>query len=166
MWWSKIIFVSSACFCLTACGFHPLYTTYSKNTTIAYPLKIETIPDRNGQILRNYLVDILIPEGTPKKPKYYLNIKLTESIRNIGINKDETTSRQEAVMTALITLKNCNNKVLYLHTVKAINSFGVLSQNYYSDMTAKEYAKKEALKLLAEKIKLSISTYLDQPHEN
>ncbi len=166
MWLYKSIL--SVCFCLllTACGFHPLYTSSDPNCSVSYPLKIATISDRNGQILRNYLVDLLIPAGAPSKPKYTLEIKLTETIFNTGILRDETTSRKQATLTANILLRDCCCKIVYTHCTNSINSFAVLSQNYYSDSIAEEYAKKEALRVLAEKIKLLVSAYLDGYDKN
>jgi hypothetical protein len=129
---------------------------------VAVPVKIATIKDRDGQILRNYLVDILTPAGSPCCPKYVLEICLTDTITDIGVNRDETASRKNAKMTANLTLRDCKTqKIVYTHTTSAINSFAILSQNYFSDLTAEEYAKKEALRLLAEKISLLIFTYIE-----
>lgn len=167
MSFSKIISFLCLCFLLTACGFRPLYSPYGCNSDIAYPIKIATIKERNGQILRNLLVDLLTPGGESAKPQYMLEIKLTEVIKAIGVNKDETTSRKAAVLTATMILKDSKtNKILYTHSVSAINSFEVISENYYADVVAQDYAKAEALRLLAEKIRLTLSTYLDNHHEN
>jgi LPS-assembly lipoprotein len=159
----------SFCLCLLlgSCGFRPLYMTSEPISNICYPIKIKTIKDRNGQILRNQLLDILTPEGMPEKPKYILEINLTETIKAIGVNKDETTSRKEAILTAAMKLTDAKSgKILYTHSVISINSFEVISQDYYSDVVAQDYAKVEALRLLAEKIKLTLSAYLDSKNEN
>lgn len=162
MWFYKNIIPFCLCLFLTACGFHPMYTPHRGISDISYPLKIATISDRNGQILRNHLIDLLIPQGATCEPLYVLEIVLTEAIINIGINKDETTTRKEATLTAAITLRDIRtNKVAYCHTAKAINSFSVISQNYYSDLVTDEYAKRQTLRLLAEKITLLLTTYLD-----
>ena len=162
MWFYKNISLFGLCLFLTSCGFHPMYTPSVEGSNISYPLKIATIPDRNGQILRNYLVDLLTPEGTTRETDYILEIKLTETVSNIGINKDETTTRKEATLTADIILRDSKtNKIAYTHSAKAINSFNVISQNYYSDLVTDEYAKRQALRLLAEKITLLLTTYLD-----
>jgi LPS-assembly lipoprotein len=167
MSFSKTISFLCLCFLLTSCGFRPLYSPYGCNSDIVYPIKIAKIPERNGQVLRNLLVDLLTPGGEAIKPQYVLEIKLTEVIKAIGVNKDETTSRKTAVLTAGMTLKDSKtNKILYTHSVNAINSFEVISENYYADVVAEDYAKEEALRLLAEKIRLTLSTYLDSRHEN
>lgn len=161
--WSFKFFTVSACLVLTACGFQPLYIPEGERANISYPLKIATISDRQGQLLRNDLIDLLTPEGQPPHPQYILEVTLTEAIRNTGINKDETTNRKEAILNTNILLKDPKtHKVVYRHTTKAINSFSVISQNYYSDLVAEEYAKKEAVHLLAQKIALLITNFLDE----
>lgn len=162
MWLYKALIPLSLCFLLTACGFRPLYTPQCGRGNIAYPIKIATISNREGQILRNYLLDLLTPEGPPQCPQYILEITLTDTIRSIGVNKDETTSRSEAILTAALVLKDATtHSIVYKHRTKAINSFSIIGQNYYSDLVAEEYAKKEATRLLAEKIMLLITTYID-----
>ncbi|HUX79753.1 MAG TPA: hypothetical protein VMW10_08440 [Alphaproteobacteria bacterium] len=158
----KSLIPLSLCLLLSACGFRPLYTPCQGRGEVAYPIKIATISNREGQILRNYLLDLLTPEGPPQCPLYILEITLTETIRPIGINKDETTTRSEAILTAALVLKDAKtNSIVYKHRTKAINSFSILSQNYYADLVAGEYAKKEATRLLAEKIMLLVTTYID-----
>lgn len=150
------------CFCLTSCGFHPLYPSFEQGCTVeSYPLKIATIPDRNGQILRNYLVDLLTPGGAPPKPKYTLEIRLQEILIDTGILRDATTNRKQVTFTATIFLRNACHKIVYNHTTSSINSFSVLSENYYADSVAENQAKREVLRILAEKIKLFVSAYLN-----
>ena len=161
MWFSKFLSFLSLCCLLTACGFHPLYTP-NQCGDISYPIKIATILDRDGQILRNYLVDRLTPEGSPAHPKYTVDITLNDSIRSTGIRRDETTSRMEAILTAFLILKDAKtNKVLYTHVVNAVNSYSILNQNYYSDLVAAVYARREAIRLLSDKITLYLTNYID-----
>ncbi|MBS0271355.1 MAG: hypothetical protein JSR85_01760 [Proteobacteria bacterium] len=161
MWSSKLISLS-LCLFLVACGFQPLYTPMGENANISYPIKIATIANREGQLLRNDLIDLLTPEGQPAHPQYILEVTLTEVIRDTGINKDETTNRKEAILNANIILRNKKTQaIVYQHTTKAINSFSVISQNYYSDLVAQEFAKKEATHLLAQKITLLVTNFLD-----
>jgi hypothetical protein len=132
------------------------------SSCIAVPVKIATIQDRQGQILRNYLVDLLTPEGAHQCPQYILEIALADVVTDIGVNIDETTSRKKATATGTIVLKDAKtNRVVYTHSAIAINSFAVISENYFSDLVTEEYAKKEAFRLLAEKITLLIITFID-----
>lgn len=167
MWFCRLFAFLLPLSLLTGCGFQPLHVPIEGCPQIAVPIKIATIKDREGQILRNYLVDYLTPEGTPPHPQYLLEISLTDIITDIGVNQDETANRKRATATAIIVLKDWEtNTVVYTHTVKAINSFSVISQNYFSDLTTEEYSKREALRLLAEKITLLLTTFLDTQNES
>ena len=166
MWSFRIFSLVWLCCFLTACGFQPLYLPIRGSSQVAVPIKIATIQGRKGQILRNYLVDLLTPEGAPQKPLYILDISLTDVVIDIGFRKDETSSRKNATVTALLTLRDSKtNAIVYTHTAKAINSFAIINQNYFSDLTSEEYAKKEALRLLAEKISLLVVTYIDSKED-
>jgi len=155
------------CFLLTACGFRPLHVPIEGTTCVAVPVKISTIKDRDGQILRNYLVDLLTPSGAPQNPQYILDITITDVFADIGVNKDETVRRKKVTITANISLRDAKtNKVVYTHSALAINSFNILSQDYFSDLVAEEYAKKEALRLLAEKITLLLTTFIANKNES
>jgi len=94
------------CLSLTACGFRPLYVSSYDLCEVSYPVKIGTIEDRNGQILRNYLVDRLTPKGAPQKALYTLDVTLKENITDIGVRKDETSRRKQMIITAHMKLKN------------------------------------------------------------
>jgi len=148
------------CLLLTACGFRPLYTMGERGA-ICYPLKIATISNRNGQILRNHLLDLLTPGGPPLKPKYTLEVKIFETVIATEIRIDESTNRKKVTISGLIILKDSKNKRVYLMGTSAINSFPILSQNYYSDIVAEDFAKRETLRNLAEKISLLVISYLD-----
>ncbi|MBY0293546.1 MAG: hypothetical protein K2W92_09720 [Alphaproteobacteria bacterium] len=161
MLFSKLLSFLSLCCLLTACGFHPLYTPKECHD-VFYPIKIATILDRDGQILRNYLIDRLTPEGSPAHPQYTLEIILNDATRSTGISRDETTSRMEATLTASLILKDAKtDKVLYTHTVNAVNSYSILNQNYYADLVAAVYARREAIRLLSDKITLLLTNYID-----
>ena len=160
MWLYKTSFLL-LCLLLTACGFRPLYVSSCDSEGASYPLKIGTIEDRNGQVLRNYLLDRLASKGSSKQPLYRLDVTLTESVVDIGVQKDETSKRKQITMSVVLKLKNLKNDDLFQHTTSTINSYEVLTTNYYADDVATQYAEKEALRMLADKIRMFVSAYLD-----
>lgn len=162
----NVLGLSLVCLAITSCGFRPLHTSLGKDCTASYPIKIATISDRYGQILRNNLVDLLTPGGPPCKPKYILEIKLTELLIDTGTGQDETTKRKQVTLTADLVLKNTKHDIIYKHTVSAINSFAIIEQNYYANTIAETFAKKEGLGLLAQKIKILINAYLEDHGKN
>lgn len=79
---------------LCGCGFEPLYVEKKHDNMWYYggdfdtsisqemaQISIEPISQRFGQIMRNELIDLLTPKGTPKSPKYRLFVHLTEKTR-------------------------------------------------------------------------------------
>jgi LPS-assembly lipoprotein len=78
-----------------ACGFKPLLGQESNpfvQESLAHT-KVETILDRSGQILRNYLMDDLSPKGVQAPVRYRLQVLLTEPRRDAAIQRDNTASR-------------------------------------------------------------------------
>ena len=81
---------------LCGCGFEPLYVEKKHDNMWYYggdfdtsisqemaQISIEPISQRFGQIMRNELIDLLTPKGTPKSPKYRLFVHLTENQRHL-----------------------------------------------------------------------------------
>ncbi len=90
--WVGLLLLAGAC---AGCGFHPLLGR-SANPLVQDSLaqvKIDMIPDRSGQILRNYLLDGLSPKGLQGPTRYRLQIVLTEPRREVAIQRDNTASR-------------------------------------------------------------------------
>lgn len=89
-----VIVLSMAALC-GACGFKPLLGKESNplvQESMAQ-IKVETIYDRSGQILRNYLTDNLSPKGVQGPVRYRLQVLLTEPRRDAAIQRDNTASR-------------------------------------------------------------------------
>jgi len=156
----KIFSTSVMLLGLSACGFQPLYSPQIHTTQDMADVKIATISDRDGQVLRNHLLDLLNPYGVPCKPNYTLHTKLTTTAREIGIRRDATTSRKELIATAAITLKdNQTGRVLLTRSIIAKNSYSALDTNYYTNVVTQEYAKEEAFRDLAFRIQLALAEF-------
>lgn len=93
---------------LCGCGFEPLYVEKKHDNMWYYggdfdtsisqemaQISIEPISQRFGQIMRNELIDLLTPKGTPKSPKYRLFVHLTEKrISDQALRSDITATRK------------------------------------------------------------------------
>lgn len=161
MWWSRTACLL-LCSLLTACGFRPLYVSSFDANQLSYPLKIGTIEDRNGQLLRNYLVDGLIPGGPQKKTLYKLDIVLSSDTIDIGVGQDKTSKRKQLTMTAALTLKDACHNVVYSQRTSTLSSYDILTTNYYANDVATHYTEKEAIRMLSNKIRLLISAFIDE----
>ena len=102
--------------CLTGCGFQPLYGPHSQNTAGSYTggsyqvqdelnaVRIAKLPKREGQILRNYLLDKLTPSGEPLQAQLYLDMDLKLEKEITSLRRDGTSQRYNTTATVDIKL--------------------------------------------------------------
>lgn len=126
---------------------------------------IKNIPNKQGQFLRSELRDQFGIHGE-ENLRYDLDIKLSITDRSIGIARDATTTRQEAVANADVILKDRKSgAIIYKDSIKTTNSFVINPNNFYANLSSTEYATQQSLTLLARLIKLKISMAMRR-HEN
>jgi len=93
----KQILGLALCLLLAACGFQPMYGKKAGGRSIAaihQSIRIENIPDRDGQFLRNMLLDRLNDAGRPADARYVLHVApLKKDITNQLVQKDATYTR-------------------------------------------------------------------------
>lgn len=148
---------------LAACGFEPIYGTHdNQGAPVAAALNdvaIANIPDRNGQILRNHLIDRMYSAGRPVNPKTQLEIKLQTSEADLGIQLNATTSRHEVTVSADYTLKDlASGKELVKGTARSLVGFSQLDAQY-GTLAARESSTNRAITEVGEQIVNRISLY-------
>jgi LPS-assembly lipoprotein len=163
---------------LSACGFEPLYGPQStEKPEICDQLaqiKVTRIKDREGQMLRNHLIDILSPAGQPVFPEAVLDVLLTNNKVDVAVRKDGTALRYKITLQANIILKDVETKkVLYQDNATVVNAYYIGDNSAvaaYSTIIAERDAVKKGLKLLADEIQLLLASFYKQksasPHEN
>jgi LPS-assembly lipoprotein len=117
---------------LSACGFEPMYGTHSAATeavdTALPNIDIGNIPDRDGQYLRNLLIDRLYTHGRPDAALYTVNFsRLTESLSNLGIDKEATATRaQIQIMTHMDLIDKSTGKPVLQRDLKVVGAYNLL----------------------------------------
>src|ERR1700742_1233580 len=109
-----LVYLLALCM-LVSCDFHPIYGSHGENTPVAVALNqvaIDNIPDRQGQTLRNELIDRMYGKGRPHDPKYHLTISLRETEEGIGLLPNATTTLTELTIYADYSLTDEKGKVL------------------------------------------------------
>lgn len=155
---------------LSACGFEPLYGPQSSQRPEVCEqlaqIKVVRIPDREGQILRNHLIDILSPNGQPVFPAACLAVQLTNTKVDVNVRRDGTAMRYKVTLVANITLCDPEtNQVFYTDKATVVNAYyigGNTAVEAYSTVISERDAVKRALKLLAEDIQLLLASYYKQ----
>lgn len=121
---------------LAGCGFHPLYAGHARNGFDAdlAAIRVNTIADRQGQVLAIALRDGLNPRGARVETRYTLDVKLTAGRENIGVRPDGTASRSEITMTAAFILKDvrrpADTAVVLQGITHSVSSYDILDDNY------------------------------------
>ena len=148
---------------LGACGFRPLHQPPQQGRVTASDelagVLVDPLPDRTGQQLHNLLIDQLNPQGQPTAPSHRLHVDLTEVIRKVAVQRDETATRANLILSSNYTLRAvADNSVVYAGRAVSINSYNILDEQYPTDV-ARDNARLRGLRELSDDIKLRLSIY-------
>ncbi len=144
---------------LTACGFEPLYSRKAPVNASAEMASIRILPieDRIGQIMQNHLLDLLNPHGRPRKPRYTLEIKLSESSGNIAVSKESFATRANYTLSATFTVfDSVTKKNAIGGTERVVTSYNILESDYATQV-AENDARDNALRQAAFNIQNQIA---------
>jgi LPS-assembly lipoprotein len=149
---------------LAACGFSPIYgqSSASNQPGVAAQLNqvaIDGIANRQGQQLRNLLIDRMYGKGRPQQATHRLSVVLNTSESDLGIRKDATAARAELNVSASVTLTESRSgkEVLQFNTNSIVSYNKVDAQ--YAALTAQKNAEERAVGDLAEKIINRVSLF-------
>lgn len=140
---------------LTACGFQPLYGKRGPMGGTAgeefAKVRIANIPDRNGQQLRNALIDRMQPQGQVPEPAYRLEIALLEQQVNLGIQQDATATRGQLRYSGTFVLRDAAGKELLRESFRASPSFNILESEFGTILSSDD-ARMRGLNQIADDI--------------
>jgi len=153
---------------LSACGFTPLHATSSdvvSPTTGAErialsDIHITNIKDRDGQYLRNQLIDRIYTNGYPENARYRLHIQsLNENITRLGIQRDATSTRAQMRFNATMVLVDTHdNSTVLTRDLIATNSFNILDSQYTTNVST-QFARERALDEIANQVFRNLALY-------
>lgn len=142
---------------LASCGFKPVYAQDSVSRQQFQQIYISEIPNREGQVLRNKLQDLLGASGN----KYRLDISLDKQRREFGIQEDFRISRYDIVLTADYSLfDNEKGEVVLKDAAKIYSAFN-RTDSEFSTFVAEEDATEEAAAQLAYRINLKLAAFFE-----
>lgn len=149
---------------LGGCGFHPLYaeqTTLGFDPTLA-AIDVRPAPDRIGQILVASVREQLNPRGAQLKTRYVLSIGLQVAQNDLGIRRDNTSTRGELTITTnLVLTDNTSQKVVFHDQIRRITSFN-RPDDAYAATVAETNAREEAASDLGREIAERLALYVRQ----
>lgn len=156
---------------LSACGFRPLYGDNEGTPPAGAPsggvpadlaaIRIATIAERSGQVLRNALIDHLTPEGEPRQPLYHLIATRAESEQSPLRRLDEVAILQILRVSATWSLRDSAGATLTSGVSRAVARFD-LTRSQPATEAARENARERAARDLAEDIRVKLALYFRQ----
>ena len=163
MLWRSIIALWSVTF-LNGCGFEPLYAPMTRASVQDLGVKIDPIPDREGQLMRNALFALFQPHGLVVNPAYQLKTKISFDQADLGFRRDETASRTRITATTEFQLINLQTqKVIHKGKLKATTAYTVGPQVTSAALpliVSEKDSKKRLVQQLATDIHRDIATYV------
>ena len=150
---------------MTACGFKPLYGTQSESTSYAAmnDIYIDNIPNREGQFLRNELMDLLYSKGRPANPVYNLHVSpIEETKTNLDLTISADATRAQLRLDTTIRLTEKDTGVLLLEReMTTITSYNIL-QSQFTTRVSETNTRENALRDLAKQIQLQLGLYFQR----
>lgn len=148
---------------LAACGFTPLYGTAGDKGQVTAGLTdvyIDNIPDREGQYLRNALIDRFYLTGRPDNALYSLTVApISESSADLDITKSSDATRaQLRLATRMLLTDRATGKLLLERNLTSITSYNVL-QSQFTTRVSEQNARENALDDLARQIEQQLALY-------
>lgn len=149
---------------LAACGFRPVYgvnrdTAVGVETQLAQ-IAIANIPDREGQYLRNALIDRFYRDGRPTDPAYILVVApIEESLSDLDITETSDATREQLRLESSFTLRHkATGETVLSRKLLSVTSYNILGSEFATRVT-EENARTNALDDLARQIELQINLY-------
>lgn len=162
MWSRRHVLIGAAAL-LGGCGFQTLYGERDNSDVQAdlSAVKVNTIPDRNGQMLQNLLLDRINPYGRPTAALYSLDIQLTESRTNVGVIKDNSATLAQLGNSATYTLYDLKKRVaLQSGRSRSFTSF-TIGTSEFGTLAAEKDARERTLREVADDITTKVAVFLN-----
>lgn len=147
---------------LAACGYKPLYGQKGAIRRHMGQVKIDPIASRQGQILRNALLDRINPDGAPGAAPYRLKINYSESLSQVAIRRDEAATRANLRISVNFELReNASGVVVFRGRSRRTSSYNIVTSDY-ANVVARRAAQRRAADLIAEDIATRLALYFNR----
>lgn len=159
----KILLSLTLWIALTSCGFTPMYSQSETNDGLVNALQtveISNIANREGQYLRNRLIDRFYVRGTSQTFDYILLVQeLTIQEVELDITRTADSTRAQLRINALMRLndKQTNTTVL-LRELRAVTSYNILASEF-ATRVAEQNAEQNALNDLSQQIETQLALF-------
>jgi LPS-assembly lipoprotein len=147
---------------VAACGFEPLYARRDNASVVddLAAVRVNLIPDRSGQILRNYLLDGLNPRGQPAQAAYVLSIRINEPRREIGLQRDDTVTRYAYGVSAEFWLSDVRGAPVFSGSSTSGTTFEI-SSSEFATVANQASARDRLMQQISNDIREQLAVYFN-----
>ncbi len=151
-------------FLLAGCGFSPLYVLNDENgISKTEEIEVSSIPEYNGYVLKQNLVNAFNPRKKSVSKKYRLEVQLkSPRLSDQSIQGDNFASRKKVSLSATYRLINKETgEVLLSSSTNAIGAFNVFYEPYTTYQAEKKQVEDLVL-IVANNISTRVVAYFKQ----
>jgi LPS-assembly lipoprotein len=153
---------------LSGCGFTPMYGSAGTANrhqvqSVLNNIAIENIPNREGQYLRNRLIDRFYTGGDPVNPAYTLVLSpVNESKYSLDITKDANATRAELrVGTTMVLRDRASGAALLTRDFVSSTSYNILASQF-TTRVSEDNARLNAIDALARQAEQAVVLYFER----
>tara|TARA_B100000085_G_C18542993_1_gene512714 strand:- start:728 stop:1240 length:513 start_codon:yes stop_codon:yes gene_type:complete len=155
------------CLIIASCGFSPVYGTLGHDNdfgteSLLAVIDIANIPDREGQFLRNELIDRFYrSNGRPAQPQYRLVVSdLQETLRDLDITERSDSTRGQLRIDAHIALIDLKTQETLLERdLHSASSYNILGSEF-ATRVSEQNTRENVLNALGQRIETQVTLYL------
>ena len=153
--------VPFAALALAGCGLHPLYSGGGSGMVAGGLTQIEVGPieGKSGWLMTNALRDRLHAQATPR---YRLEIKLDDQITGLGVNRDNSISRERRTLRARYQLVDLSNGSVLLDATAGSDAGIDAVNSEYATIAAEDTALERLSQIVADQIVARVATYVQR----
>ena len=140
----------------SSCGYEPIYSKNISTNKKLLSISVKNIKDRTGQILKNFLLNQLNPDGERVIIKYRLAIEITEGKSDFAYRRDMSPTRRNLEITAKYWLNDIKKgETILQQESTSISSFDIV-ESVYANLIAERDARKKNLKVISDDIYINL----------
>lgn len=141
-------------------GERPFGAAATQEETRLNSIHIANIPNEQGQILRNFLIDRMYGAGRPDKTDATLSVTISTGETDLGLQRDATTVRKKLVYAGTYFLTdNKTQQSLTSGAVRSIVFYDKIDAQYGA-LASKDAAAERALREISDLIVNQLLVYI------
>ena len=147
---------------VAGCGFQPMYSNRLDHSLSLPSVYVDIIPNRAGQMLREALQARLEGASTGVAKQFTLNVSYAESGQAVGIQTDNSSTRNRDIGSAVWSLRSVANSAVQVTggTVRSLDGYNIIDEQFFYATLSEEAAQRRLASALADEIVQGVAVYL------